>query len=74
MKTVVHVVHTSPKAVICTYCVCLTVLQLSVTLSGNTSFDGRIIVTVDGKEGSVCNDEFDDKDATVICRMMGFHR
>ena len=33
---------------------------------------GRLVVTYQGVDGSVCDDMFDDKDAQVFCNMLGF--
>lgn len=49
-------------------------MDVEVTLSGDSSTEGRVILYVNGKEGSICDDNFDDNDATVLCRMMGFQR
>ena len=35
---------------------------------------GRIEIQINGKWGTVCDNEFDDKDAAVFCSMMGFSR
>ncbi|XP_071128570.1 scavenger receptor cysteine-rich domain-containing protein DMBT1-like isoform X5 [Mytilus edulis] len=48
-------------------------LQMTLNLTGNSSSVGRIVLYVGGIEGSICDDQFDDKDATVICRMIGYH-
>ena len=41
-------------------------------VGGRGNFEGRIDVNYDGQWGSVCGLGFDDKDAVVVCRMMGF--
>ena len=41
--------------------------------NGTSPFDGRLEVLNNGVWGSVCNDSFDDVDATVACRQLGFN-
>ncbi|CAE1296097.1 Neurotrypsin [Acanthosepion pharaonis] len=41
-------------------------------VDGPSEISGRIEITRERTKGSVCDDEFDDNDAKVICRMMGF--
>ena len=33
---------------------------------------GRVEVCYDGKYGAVCEDEWEDKEASVVCRQLGF--
>ena len=47
--------------------------NISVYLVGGIDrLHGRIVVNNNGVNGTVCNDQFDDNDARVICRMMGY--
>jgi len=39
---------------------------------GGVSYKGRIEVKLGGVWGTVCEHDFDYKDLTVICRMLGF--
>ena len=48
------------------------VSTLEVRLVGGTESSGTVEVTYGGQTGFICDDRFDDKDATVICRMLGF--
>ena len=47
--------------------------ELAVRLVNGNSSSGRVEVRRGGGEwGTVCDDEWDDNDATVVCRMLGF--
>ncbi|KAL8583915.1 hypothetical protein ACOMHN_009668 [Nucella lapillus] len=41
-------------------------------LVNGTESRGRVEMSLDGEWGTVCNDEWDDKDAQVFCRSMNF--
>lgn len=46
---------------------------MSVKLEGGkTSKEGRVVLTKNNIDGTVCKDQFDDNDAKVICKMLGF--
>ena len=38
---------------------------------GANANEGRIIVMEDGSNGTICDENWDDGDAKVICRMLG---
>ena len=41
-------------------------------VDGNTPADGRVEICLNGLWGSVCNDWWDDRDAQVVCRQLGY--
>ena len=41
-------------------------------VGGKDQFHGRIVVINNGGDGTVCKDQFDDNDAQVVCRMIGY--
>lgn len=50
-----------------------TIEIVSVRLvGGSTSREGTIIVTLGNTEGTVCDDWWDNADARVVCRMLGY--
>ncbi|XP_063595019.1 uncharacterized protein LOC134771996 isoform X1 [Penaeus indicus] len=58
--------HTEDVGVLCSD-------QLELRLTGGpTKSQGRVEVNLAGKWGTVCDDDFDDYDAKVVCRMLGY--
>ena len=43
-----------------------------VRLEGGTSLSGRVEICFNGVWGTVCDDNWDDRDARVVCNQLGF--
>jgi len=48
-------------------------LEITLKLAGSYSpMSGRVEITINNITGTICDDFWDDADATVICRMLGY--
>ena len=43
-----------------------------VLVGGSSPKEGRVEINHEGRHGTVCNDGWDDKDAFVVCTMLGY--
>ena len=41
-------------------------------VGGTGPLEGRVEIRISGAFGTVCDDNWDDNDAAVICRMLGY--
>ncbi|KAL3852283.1 hypothetical protein ACJMK2_015946 [Sinanodonta woodiana] len=42
-------------------------------INGSVPNEGRVEIQLNGMYGTICDDKFDDKAATVVCRMLGYN-
>ena len=55
-------------------CVCVCVYaELNISLSDPDLPHGRLVVQYDGVPGTICADNFDNTDAKIACKSMGFY-
>lgn len=39
---------------------------------GDDESYGRVVLSYKGIQGTICDDSWDDRDAAVVCRMLGY--
>ena len=47
-------------------------LKPVILVGGDVPFEGTVIIKHEGRIGTVCDDGWDDRDALVVCRMLGY--
>ena len=47
---------------------------VAVRLEGGSAdgSSGRVVLTYRGTDGTICDDSWDNKDAKVVCKMLGY--
>ena len=41
-------------------------------VDGKSASEGRVEVIVENQRGTICDDNWDDNDADVVCKMLGY--
>nr|XP_022289204.1 neurotrypsin-like isoform X2 [Crassostrea virginica] len=71
--SIVRCDHKGPLNNSCSHNEDVGVICFSVRLVGGSYYsEGRVVVTFGDTDGTVCDDNWDHRDARVVCRMLGY--